>query len=171
MKKILILTSILIITSCQKSSKNEINGFFEKLNILVTKRTIINLNIANVNTTRTIDGGAYVPKEAKNCKKGKCEMVPLSCRGVGCHPNMPYSPILKYEPGHPDVQKNGYVAYPNVDVKEEMNKLVRVSRAIDFLMKDLPVEHSFFFSEEVQEYFDRFPELNHDYNFRNLLRE
>ena len=37
----------------------------------------------------------------------------------------------RYEPGHPDADKDGYVAYPNVNVMEEMANLVEASRSYE----------------------------------------
>ncbi len=65
-------------------------------------------NLANVNTTRTPDGGAYQPYIVKSCVNGGCDASRDS-----------KAPILKYLPNHPDADKNGYVAFPNIDEKSE----------------------------------------------------
>ena len=36
---------------------------------------------------------------------------------------------MRYEPGHPNANKDGYVAYPNVNVVEEMANMISASRA------------------------------------------
>ncbi len=36
---------------------------------------------------------------------------------------------MRYEPGHPYADKNGYVAYPNVNVVEEMANMISASRS------------------------------------------
>lgn len=36
---------------------------------------------------------------------------------------------MKYEPGHPMADENGYVAYPNVNVVEEMANMMSASRS------------------------------------------
>ena len=41
------------------------------------------------------------------------------------------SPVLRYEPGHPDADKQGYVAYPQVDPVEEMTDLLGAVRAYE----------------------------------------
>ena len=38
-------------------------------------------------------------------------------------------PRLEYDPDHPDADENGYVAYPDINVVEEMTNLVLASRA------------------------------------------
>ena len=37
----------------------------------------------------------------------------------------------RYEPGHPDADKEGYVSYPNVNAMEEMANLVEASRSYE----------------------------------------
>ncbi len=36
---------------------------------------------------------------------------------------------MRYEPGHPAADENGYVAYPNVNIVEEMANMISASRA------------------------------------------
>jgi flagellar basal-body rod protein FlgC len=38
-------------------------------------------------------------------------------------------PRLEFDPGHPDANADGYVAYPNVNVVEEMVDMITASRA------------------------------------------
>lgn len=170
---LLLLIIISFFSSCNNHSEKDIDIFFERLAVLVTKSNVINQNIQNAQTTRTAEGGAYIPKEALNCKSGKCDIVPMRCKGIGCPPNGVFkpSPMMKYDPKHPDANTNGYVAYPNLDVQEEMTKLIRVQRAVDYLMDSPPVDKSYFYSEDIQKYFEKYPALNHNYNFEKLLRE
>ncbi len=37
----------------------------------------------------------------------------------------------KYDPKHPDADKDGYVEYPNVDLLVEMSDLITASRAYE----------------------------------------
>ena len=173
MKSLLATFLLISFLGCQKASEQEIDTFFERLSVLVTKSNTINMNIQNAQTTRTSEGGAYIPKEASSCRNGICKIVSLSCKGVGCPPKgtAMVSSILKYEPKHPDANIDGYVAYPNLNIQEEMSKLIRVQRAIDYLMDSVPVSKSYFYSNEIQKYFKKYPALNYDYNFEKLLRE
>ena len=41
------------------------------------------------------------------------------------------APILRYEPGHPDANEEGYVSMPNVNVMEEMVSLMEASRSYE----------------------------------------
>ncbi|MFZ5601394.1 MAG: flagellar basal body rod protein FlgC [Pseudomonadota bacterium] len=36
---------------------------------------------------------------------------------------------MRYEPGHPNADEKGYVAYPNVNIVEEMANMISASRA------------------------------------------
>src|SRR5260370_16757911 len=40
-------------------------------------------------------------------------------------------PVLRFEPGHPDANPQGYVAYPQVDPVEEMTDLLGAVRAYE----------------------------------------
>ena len=40
-------------------------------------------------------------------------------------------PVLRFEPGHPDANAEGYVAYPQVDPIEEMTDLLGAVRAYE----------------------------------------
>lgn len=168
MKFFLILLTSSLIFSCQKESPE---SFFSKLNILTLKKQVILNNMLNINTTRTAEGGPYIPKEAKDCTSKGCTISPLSSVGVGANPLGPREPYLKYQPGHPDAKENGYVAYPSINLDEERQKLGRVTTAIAFLLKEMPVSHKFFFSKEAQSLFSKFPALDGEYNFKKLLEE
>jgi flagellar basal body rod protein FlgC len=168
MKLFFIFTICSLIFSCQKESPEP---FFSKLNILTLKKQVILLNILNINTTRTAEGGPYVPKEARDCTSKGCTISPLPSVGVGAHPSAPREPYLKYQPGHPDAIENGYVAYPSINLDEERQKLGRVTTAISFLLKEMPVSHKFFFTKEANTLFSKFPALDGEYNFKKLLEE
>ena len=40
-------------------------------------------------------------------------------------------PILRYEPGHPDANEEGYVAMPNINTMQEMVNLMEASRSYE----------------------------------------
>jgi len=40
-------------------------------------------------------------------------------------------PRLVYDPGHPDADDNGFVAYPNIDIITEMVNMIAASRAYE----------------------------------------
>jgi flagellar basal-body rod protein FlgC len=102
----------------------------------------ISSNIANVNTTRTPEGGPYRRKDvvfesmpdAKNFgeiitssdPKGNFQRVQVT--DVISDKK---APQLKYEPDHPDANPEGWVAYPNVNIMEEMTNMIQASRAYE----------------------------------------
>ncbi len=70
---------------------------------------VISTNIANAQTTRTPDGGAY-RREVASADGGAAVTTTQDPR-----------PGRKvYDPGHPDADVDGFVTYPNVDLNTEM---------------------------------------------------
>ena len=100
---------------------------------------VIASNVANINVTRTPEGGPYRRKDVifQTTKMGSFASELKSAmsteEGVEVtkiYPDM--SPFnYKYEPNHPDADADGYVAYPNVNIVEEMTNLVSASRSFD----------------------------------------
>ena len=94
----------------------------------------ISANLANVNTTRTAEGGPYrrkVPVFAEMLDKtiggyedtGGVRVVEIA------EDDTP--PRLAYQPDHPDADAEGYVAFPNVNVVREMADMLTASRAYE----------------------------------------
>lgn len=86
---------------------------------------IISQNIANVNTTRTPEGGPYIrqmPVLASSTSGG------VQVQNIVSDPR-PFKVI--YDPSHPDADENGYVLMPNVDVVEEMVDMVSATRSYE----------------------------------------
>ena len=126
-------------------------GFFDGYNVATSgmsaQRTRINIvssNIANAQTTHSKDGGPYKKQNVifeevllesnKNDKETNDNQVdPLSLRGVGVREILDAkdAPILKYEPEHPDANKDGYVAYPNINPVIEMVDLIEAMRSYE----------------------------------------
>jgi flagellar basal-body rod protein FlgC len=112
---------------------------------LTAERTRMNLiasNLANANTTRTPEGGPYKRKDAlfaampmeKNSFSSLLDKKSQpDARGVEVMEIMEDNnpPRLQYEPGHPDANAQGYVAYPNVNVIEEMADMISVTRTYE----------------------------------------
>ncbi len=101
----------------------------------------ISSNIANAQVTRTADGGPYKPKEVvfgseparesfAEILEGELEEKAQAVHAVEVTPSKK-PPILKYEPNHPDANAEGYVAYPNINVMEEMANMIEASRAYE----------------------------------------
>ncbi len=94
---------------------------------------LIASNIANSETTRTKEGGAYRRKDAVFQSQDLGFSGALAAAGVkvaGIRTSQ--EPFLtRYEPGHPDADANGVVSYPNVNPVEEMVNLTEASRAYE----------------------------------------
>lgn len=94
--------------------------------------TIAN-NIANINTTRTPQGGPFRRQMAIFAAE-PLEPAPIEDgRGVDVPEIVPDMSPFKtvYDPGHPDADQNGYLLLPNIDVAVEMVDLVSASRSYE----------------------------------------
>jgi flagellar basal-body rod protein FlgC len=100
--------------------------------------TIAN-NLANINTTRTTRGGPYKRQVPVFLERLQAEKDVGSSRfnlqKAGVEVNFIWedqqSPRLVYDPTHPDANAQGYVAYPNINVVNEMVDLITASRAYE----------------------------------------
>lgn len=91
---------------------------------------VISSNIANVRTTRTEKGGAYVRKTAVFSENYDRNMGMLGVKAVKVEKDK--SQLKKeYNPTHPDANAEGYVEYPNVDLLVEMSDLISASRSYE----------------------------------------
>lgn len=101
----------------------------------------ISSNIANAQTTRTAEGGPYRRKEVvfgseparesfSDILEGELEENGLSVHGTEVV-SSDRPPILKYEPNHPEADPEGMVAYPNINVMEEMANMISTSRSYE----------------------------------------
>ncbi|HBN07549.1 MAG TPA: flagellar basal body rod protein FlgC [Cyanobacteria bacterium UBA8530] len=110
-------------------------GFFDALDASASALTAQRLrmdtisgNLANSNTTRTAKGEAF-----------RREMVVFESSPGRHATGVRVSKIvddpspfrMAYEPGHPDANKDGYVAYPNVNPVTEMVDLISASRSYE----------------------------------------
>lgn len=101
----------------------------------------ISSNIANAQTTRTAEGGPYRKKEvvfgSEPARESFAEILEgeLDAQAQQVHATEVIStnkpPIMKYEPNHPDANPQGYVAYPDVNVMEEMANMISASRSYE----------------------------------------
>jgi len=125
------------------------------------KLTAIASNIANVDTTRTDEGGPYkrrrvVMLEAPALTKFSSMLEQQKSRlrrteekhmlegeprpgeiftGSGVMSQEvreePIKPRLVYDPNHPDAREDGYVVYPDINVVTEMVDMIAASRAYE----------------------------------------
>jgi flagellar basal-body rod protein FlgC len=94
-------------------------------------------NLANSQTTRTAEGGPYRRKDVvfqtNSFEESLGSFMGEGVTGVEASDVVedPRPFDRRYEPGHPDADADGYVAYPNVNVMEEMANLVEGSRSYE----------------------------------------
>ena len=95
---------------------------------------VLTENLANAETTRTAEGGPYrrrdvvfTPAEGRTSFRS---ILNQQLAGVEVSEVTVDSrePDRRYMPGHPDADKNGYVAFPNVNPAEEMVDLMSATR-------------------------------------------
>jgi flagellar basal-body rod protein FlgC len=105
---------------------------------------VISNNIANANTTRTQEGGAYHRRyvvfepRAKNSNSFSSFLQQSTnklaagdgVRAVGIQSDTTQGPLV-YDPGHPDANAQGYVERPNVNIVAEMVDMITASRAYE----------------------------------------
>ena len=102
----------------------------------------ISSNIANINTTRTPEGGPYRRKdvvlesmpEVRNfgeilgVNSPRADMQRVQATDVVSDRG---APLMKYEPNHVDANAEGYVAYPNINLMEEMTNMIQATRSYE----------------------------------------
>lgn len=101
----------------------------------------ISSNIANINTTRTPEGGPYRRKdvvfeampEARNF--GELVTMPPNdnlqrVQVTDIHVDQD-GVDLRYEPDHADANEDGYVAYPKINLMEEMANMIQATRSYE----------------------------------------
>lgn len=96
-------------------------------------------NIANADTTRTAEGGPYRRKDvvfaSQDLSSPFSSFMESSSggqvSGVGVDQIVEDTgePDRRYMPGHPDADKDGYVAFPRVNPAEDMVDLLGASRS------------------------------------------
>lgn len=144
------------------------SGIFDAIDISATglsaqrrKLNAIASNIANVDTTRTEEGGPYkrkrvimieAPHQANftNILRAEQDRLRSTNRAHlqgGYEPTVdellgagvdtteireePVEPRLVYDPAHPDAREDGYVVYPDINVVTEMVDMIAASRAYE----------------------------------------
>lgn len=159
MKKIILLLALVGCAHHKNPTEKEIDQYCQDLNVLYQKKAAIESNIANLYTTRTIEGGHYKKHIIRECINGFCKIELDSA-----------SPILKYEPKSPDANKQGYVAYPNINLSEEQYELKQWENVYKNVVKYAPVKNSFFFKDEKSnKCFEKYPFVNEKHNYRKYL--
>jgi flagellar basal-body rod protein FlgC len=137
----------------------DIEPLFSAMNVstsgLTAQRKRLNVvaeNLANIETTRTEDGGPY-RRRVVSFQEEKAMIInrtepgetsgndataqsatfeQLELKGVSSQVREDPSPFNEvYDPGHPDANGEGFVKYPNVDIVTEMTELISATRAFE----------------------------------------
>lgn len=101
---------------------------------------VVAANMANAETTRTPGGGPYRRKEVVFASSGN---LPFRMMLAKFNPTLstmpavrvqqvvddPTPPTMRYQPGHPDADKQGYVAFPAINPIQEMVDLLSAVRS------------------------------------------
>lgn len=102
-----------------------------------TRMNVVSSNLANINTTRTPEGGPYRRKEVV------ISAQPLENRfGRLLSDSMRQPTVVEiredksefkkiYDPAHPDADEKGYVSLPNVNLMKEMVDMLSATRAYE----------------------------------------
>lgn len=129
-------------------------AFFDSMKVSASGMTAqrlrmdtISQNIANVNTTRTENGGPYRRKKVvfeemnngRNFRSHLDRYVDNYRNGVKGSGGVKVSSIQEdqsafievFDPSHPDADEEGYVKMPNVNVVEEMTNLISANRSYE----------------------------------------
>jgi flagellar basal-body rod protein FlgC len=107
---------------------------------LSAERTRMNVaasNLANAQTTQAAGGGPYRRRDvvvaSVDAPGTQGTAFAQAVRGVAVtqisQDTAP--PRLEYDPGHPQANAAGYVAYPNINPVEEMVDMITASRAYE----------------------------------------
>ena len=123
-----------------------LSAFNTSVSGMVAQRQRVNTiseNIANAETTRTPQGGPYRRREVvlasvandrtfeeELLSQDRSASTSTEVKVVGIVQDE-RPPILRFEPGHPDANEEGYVEMPNVNIMEEMVNMVTASRSYE----------------------------------------
>jgi flagellar basal-body rod protein FlgC len=97
------------------------------------RMNLIASNMANAHTTRTENGGPYKRKDVVFSVQTMEQSAGEKLEGVRVDDVLEdrTPPQMVYDPGHPDADKDGYVATPNISVIEEMANMMMATRAYE----------------------------------------
>jgi|ERR1700722_12105470 flagellar basal-body rod protein FlgC len=106
------------------------------LNAERVRMDVISQNIANANTAQGADGKPYqrqqvvfesmLNQQMSDPAGGQPQPVRVARIEADSRP-----PLMVYSPGHPNADKNGMVAMPNINIHEEMADLITSSRSFE----------------------------------------
>lgn len=105
------------------------------------RMNLISANLANISTTRTKDGGPYRRKDPvfaarapatsfRETLHNRQKEMSKEVAVIGIVEDL-RPPIRKFDPHHPDAEKDGYVSLPNINLMEEMVNMISATRSYE----------------------------------------
>lgn len=123
---------------------NFFNAFRISASGMTAQRLRMNVtasNLANINTTRTRQGGPYRRKDVIFSSQrmpgsfGHALKSEMKNNLVGVKVSRiiedPRPPSTKYAPYHPEADKNGYIRVPRINLMEEMVNMMSATRSYE----------------------------------------
>lgn len=115
---------------------NAIEVISKALSATRTRVNTLSANIANAETTRSADGsGPYKRKDVVQMAVPETGEFESALNGASLASPVVAAVVedqsparMVYQPGHPDADPNGYVAYPNINVVTTMTDLMSATR-------------------------------------------
>ncbi len=117
------------------------------LNAQRLRMDVISNNIANAETTRTAEGGAYKRRDVVFMADEENAFLPKFARARRGEPINSSSDkrgvrvseitvdeeegMRVYDPSHPDADEEGYVTYPNINLVVEMTNMLSATRSYE----------------------------------------
>lgn len=102
---------------------------------------VISSNLANVESTKTAEGGPYRRKDVvfSAAPAGSSFEEALRSNLEGNQPGVSVTQVIQddrpfkrlYEPEHPDADPDGFVLYPNINAMEEMVNMISALRSYE----------------------------------------
>lgn len=132
---------------------NAVDISLSALDVEWRRLEVIAQNLANMNTTRTGDGGSFAPLRLLSGPQtsfsdlvGPPPAQTITASGVRVMGIEPTADGVRrvYEPAHPHADEDGFVSYPNVDHAGEMTLMIRASRAYEANLAAVNMAHEMY---------------------------
>lgn len=114
---------------------NAIDILSQALSVSRLRVNVLSSNIANAETTRTAEGGPYRRKDVVQVANtvpsdfaSTLDRMTLASPQVQAVIEDQAEPRKVHQPGHPDADKEGFVAYPNINVVTTMTDMMSATR-------------------------------------------
>lgn len=96
------------------------------------RMNVIASNMANAHSTSSAEGGPYRRQDVvfttDPLASGQDDLTGVKVSSI-VKDDSPFK--MQYDPSHPDADKDGFVAMPNVNIIEEMVNMMMASRAYE----------------------------------------